>query len=462
MDDFTPYGYNFQEALTNLRKVLAKCIEMNLSLSPKKCQFLMTEGTVLGHTISQQGLQVDPNKIAIIQRVPPPQKVRDVWSFLGLTRYYRRFIKDFSKLASPLFGLLGKDDEFIWTDSCQETLDALKGKLVTSPILRGPNWALAFHIHVDASNKSIGAALGQVEEKLPYAIYFVSRNLSKEELNYAVTKKELLAIVHSLNKFRHYIIDYKTFINTNHAVTRELITDQGSQLTSNLVEDLLTHHKIKHRTSTPYHPQENGQVEVTNRALEGILTNVVSRNKKDLVDRLVEATWAYNTTWKTTTGFTPYELVYGKKALLSIEFEYNTLKMAAQLDLDLSHVQKEILLQLNGLDEQRMQALLHSEAVQLQRKIWHVRHLKEKPFQQGDWALLHDSRYKDFKGKLMTRWLGPYTVEKCNDNGSALIWTIDEEAISMLVNGHRLKIYRKPLSKQEFIENLRKTVLVVE
>eukprot|EP00253_Pinus_taeda_P034228 PITA_34228 len=78
MDDFTPYGSNFQDALTNLGKVLAKCIEMNLSLSIEKCEFLMTEGTVLGHTISQQGLQVDPNKIAIIQRVPPPQKQFDL------------------------------------------------------------------------------------------------------------------------------------------------------------------------------------------------------------------------------------------------------------------------------------------------------------------------------------------------------------------------------------------------
>ncbi|MCY6524890.1 DDE-type integrase/transposase/recombinase, partial [Actinobacillus pleuropneumoniae] len=120
---------------------------------------------------------------------------------------------------------------------------------------------------------------------------------------------------------------------------RELVTDQGSQFTSNLVEDLLAHHKIKHRTSTPYHPQANGQVEVTNRALEGILTKVVSSNRKDWADCLVEATWAYNTTWKTTTGFTPYELVYGKKALLSIDFEYNTLRMEAQLDLDLKHDQ---------------------------------------------------------------------------------------------------------------------------
>lgn len=114
MDDFTPYGCDFQETLTNLGKVLHKCIEMNLSLNLEKCEFLMIEGTVRGHLISRQVLQADPNKIAIIQRVPPPQKQRDVRSFLGLARYYRRFIKDFSKLASPLFGLLAKDVEFIW------------------------------------------------------------------------------------------------------------------------------------------------------------------------------------------------------------------------------------------------------------------------------------------------------------------------------------------------------------
>eukprot|EP00253_Pinus_taeda_P002297 PITA_02297 len=129
-------------------------------------------------------------------------------------------------------------------------------------------------------------------------------------------------------------------------------------------------------------------VEVTNRALEGILTNVVSRSRKDWADRLVEATWAYNTTWKVTIGFTTFELVYGNKALLSIEFEFNTLRMAAQLELDFEHAQKERLLQLNGLDEHRWQALLHIEVVQLQRKIWHDKNIKEKQFQDGDWELL--------------------------------------------------------------------------
>eukprot|EP00253_Pinus_taeda_P005173 PITA_05173 len=620
MDDFTPYGSSFQEALSNLGKVLSKCIEMNPSLSREKCEFLMTKGTVLGHTISHQGLQVDPSKIAIIKMVPPPHKVRDVRSFLGLAGYYRRFIKDFSKLASPFFGLLAKDVEFKWSDECQRALNELKDKLVSTPILRGPNWALPFHIHTDASNKAIGAALGQVEEKLPYAIYFVSKNLSKFDLtivdkpskenvvadflsrldlpaseegtmddqmpdehlfaisvlspwfsdiaNYLVSAQfpphlsskekrrtvrksasftwirgnllklgpdqilrrcvreeevfDILLTCHdgpcgghfaakrttfkilqacyywptlhqdvrryisqcdrcqrmgrptprdemplqpqvTLEPFekwgmdfvgpinppsrqKSYIIlctDYLTkwaetkaikattkekvaeFLRENifykFGYPRELVIDQGSQFTSNLIEGLLAHHKIKNRTSTPYHPQANGQVEVTNRALEGILTKVVSSSRKGWAYHLVEATWAYNTTWKTTTSFTPYELVYGKRALLSIEFEYNTLRMAAQLDLDRSHAQQERLMQLNGLDEHRMQALLHSEVIQLQRKVWHDRHLNGKQFHPGDWVLLYDSRHKDFKGKLRTRWLGPYAVEKCNENGYVLI-----------------------------------------
>ena len=115
----------------------------------------------------------------------------------------------------------------------------------------------------------------------------------------------------------------------------EIVIDLGAQFTSHFIENILRKHKIQHRTSTAYHPQENGQAEVTNRALESILTKVVSSNIKYWADRLVEATWAYNTTWKTTTRFTPYELVYGKKALLSVEFEFNTLRMEDELDLDL-------------------------------------------------------------------------------------------------------------------------------
>jgi len=150
MDDFTPYGCDFEEALSNPYKLLNKCIEMNLSLSLEKCEFFMNVRIVLDHSISKEGIQVDPNNISIIKRVSIPQNKRDCKSFLGLARYYKRFIKYFSKLASPLFGLLDKDSDFCLINNCQEAFEILKEKMIIAPILRGPNWALPFHMHIDA------------------------------------------------------------------------------------------------------------------------------------------------------------------------------------------------------------------------------------------------------------------------------------------------------------------------
>lgn len=189
MDNFTPYGDDLQEALSNLSKVLQRCGEMNLSLSHEKCLFQINEGIVLGHYLCSKGIQVDSSKIAIIKNVLVPQKQRDVRSLLGLVGYYWRFIKDFSKITSPLFSMLTKDVEFCWTNPCQEAFESIKEKLMTTPILRGPNWTLPFHIHTDASDREIGATLGQFEGKLPYAIYFISKNLFKAESNFTLIEK---------------------------------------------------------------------------------------------------------------------------------------------------------------------------------------------------------------------------------------------------------------------------------
>lgn len=107
------------------------------------------------------------------------------------------------------------------------------------------------------------------------------------------------------------------------------------------------------------------------------------------------------------------------------------------------------------------QALLHIEVTQVQRKVWHDKNIKDKMFQEGDWALLYDSRFMDLKGKLMTRWLGPYVIEKCHDNGAVQIKTIDEKGIPLLVNGYRLKSYKTPLSKEEFVSGISKAVMVI-
>eukprot|EP00253_Pinus_taeda_P024763 PITA_24763 len=123
-------------------------------------------------------------------------------------------------------------------------------------------------------------------------------------------------------------------------VPREIVTDQGRQLTSNLVEKLMEEYKIKHRKSTPYHPQANRQVESTNKVIEGIITKTVHLHRRDWAERLPEALWAYRNTWRNTTGHSPYELVYGKEVLLPIEFQVKTFKMSVQLGMDLSEAQK--------------------------------------------------------------------------------------------------------------------------
>eukprot|EP00253_Pinus_taeda_P034203 PITA_34203 len=223
MDDFTPYGVNFEDALQNLEKVLKRCIEAHLALSTEKCHMMMNQGIVLGHFISFLGIQVDPAKIQVIQNLPIPKTQTEVRSFLGHAGYYRRFIKDFSKITSPLFVLLMKNAEFKWTDDCETAFNKLKHQLSTTPILRGPDWTLPFHISSDASDTAIGAVLGQEENNLPYAIYFISKNMTPAELNYTVTEKEFLAVIYAINKFRHYNTGYTTFVHTDHSAIKYLM-----------------------------------------------------------------------------------------------------------------------------------------------------------------------------------------------------------------------------------------------
>jgi hypothetical protein len=223
MDDFTVHGKDFQEDLTSLEKVLIRCNETNISLSNEKSKMILTEGIVLGHHISSSGMKVDPAKIHIITQIIIPSSQKEVRSFLGHTGYYRRFIPNFTSLATPLFKLLSKEAEFKWDDECQISFEILKQKLSTTPVLRGPNWSLPFHICTDASDIALREVLGQRENQMPYAIYFVSKNLSPAEVNYTVTKKEFLAVVHAINKFRHYITGYQAFVHTDHSTIKFLV-----------------------------------------------------------------------------------------------------------------------------------------------------------------------------------------------------------------------------------------------
>ena len=139
-------------------------------------------------------------------QLPSPTIVKGVRQFLGHTRFYRKFIKDFSKLARPLCELLVKDDKFVWDDRCQQSFEELKLLLTTAPIVRAPNWQFPFEVMCDASDFAIRAVLGQREDGKPYVIYYAIKTLNEAQRNYTTTEKELLAVVFSLDRFRAYLV----------------------------------------------------------------------------------------------------------------------------------------------------------------------------------------------------------------------------------------------------------------
>jgi hypothetical protein len=160
MDDFSVCELSFEGCLSNLDKVLERCVKVNLVLNWEKCHFMVKECIVLGHVVSKRGIEVDRAKIEVIERLTPPTTVKKVRSFLGHAGFYQRFIKDFSKITKPLTGLLMKDVEFIFDEQCLECFHKLKQALISTPIMQPPDWSLPFEIMCDASDYAVGVVLG--------------------------------------------------------------------------------------------------------------------------------------------------------------------------------------------------------------------------------------------------------------------------------------------------------------
>ncbi|KAM2682004.1 hypothetical protein EV2_013615 [Malus domestica] len=165
MDDFSVFGDSFDASLNNLTLILQRCIETNLVLNWEKCHFMVKQSIVLGHIISEKGIEVDKSKIDLVRHLPSPTSVREVRSFLGHAGFYRRFIKDFSKITQPLCRLLQKEVAFEFNKECETTFKTLKDMLTLAPIIMPPNWSLPFELMCDASDYAIGAVLGQRRNK---------------------------------------------------------------------------------------------------------------------------------------------------------------------------------------------------------------------------------------------------------------------------------------------------------
>ena len=229
LDDVIVFSRTIQEHLERLDIVFSKLKEAGLKLKPKKCHLFKREVLYLGHIVSQAGIATDPSKIEVIRDWPTPKDASDVRSGLGMFGYYRKFIKDYSKKARPLTRLTEKTVEFVWGEEEEEAWQLLKSELLKAPILAYPDPEKEFILDTDASGYGIGAVLSQFQDGRERVIAYGSKALTKEERKYCVTRKELLAVVHFVKQYRHYLYGQKFLIRTDHGALKYLLNFKDPQ-----------------------------------------------------------------------------------------------------------------------------------------------------------------------------------------------------------------------------------------
>jgi transposase InsO family protein len=222
LDDIILFSTTLSEHLERLTVVLERLIKAGLKLKPSKVHLFQRSVEFLGHLVSENGVAPHPGKISDVVNWPVPTCVKDVRAFVGLAGYYRRFVSGFSTIAASLYDLMCKGHKFVWNEACQESFDELKRRLVTAPILGMPSNEGRFILDTDASDSAVGAVLSQEQDGVERVIAYASKSLSREQRNYCVTRRELLAIVTFLKYFRHYILGRRFLVRTDHAALQWL------------------------------------------------------------------------------------------------------------------------------------------------------------------------------------------------------------------------------------------------
>ena len=223
LDDILIYSNNLENHLRHLRLTLNKLREHKLYAKLSKCQFAVQEVEYLGFLLKPGGVCINPSKIDAIKSWEVPKSKRDVQSFMGMINYFRRFIKDCSKIAKPLTELT-KNVEFVWDERTEKAFEKLKQCVTTAPVLKNFCQDSPVIVTTDASKYAIGAVLEQDFPDGRHPVAFLSRTLNPAEQNYAAHDSELLAIVDTLRAWRCYLHGRKFIVHSDHAPLKYLQT----------------------------------------------------------------------------------------------------------------------------------------------------------------------------------------------------------------------------------------------
>lgn len=216
LDDILIFSNSPEEHAEHLRLVLQALEDNSLYAGIDKCAFGLSEVDFVGHVVTASGIRPDPAKLAAVQDWPTPKTVRDVRAFLGLTGYYRRFIRGYARIAHPLHELTRQDYPWRWSDAEEQAFQALKLATTNAPVLQLPDPTRPYEVFTDASNFALGAVLLQNDGTGLHPVAFLSRKLIPAERNYPTGDREMLAIYYALNQWRCYLEGAKFKVNSDH------------------------------------------------------------------------------------------------------------------------------------------------------------------------------------------------------------------------------------------------------